>query len=54
MTTNVRWDIDLDEPYLQLPSFPNLRLTPIRPGDGPDLVSPARPTLALDEKEMSC
>lgn len=35
----MKWDADRDEPYLTLPSFPQLRVTPFRRDDGPKLVS---------------
>lgn len=39
LATCLRWDYERNEPYLQLPSFPDLRLTPYRPGIAEDLVS---------------
>lgn len=35
----MRWDEVADEPYLVLPSFPDLRLTPWRAGDEDDVVN---------------
>lgn len=47
VATCLRWDKARDEPYLQLPSFPDLRLTPYRPGIAEDLVSsPSYPLLS--------
>jgi hypothetical protein len=39
LASSRRWDGARDEPYLQLPSFPDLRLVPYRPGIADDLVS---------------
>ncbi len=39
LASSLRWDGARDEPYLQLPSFPDLRLVPYRPGIADDLVS---------------
>jgi hypothetical protein len=33
------WDAERDEPYLPLPGFPDLRLTPYRVGDDEAAVS---------------
>lgn len=35
----IKWDSERDEPYLILPSFPELRVTPFRRDDGPGAVS---------------
>ncbi len=35
---SLRWDAERQEPYLQLPSFPDLRLTPFREGIEDDIV----------------
>jgi hypothetical protein len=34
----LRWDVGRDEPYLLIPGFPDLRLTPFRRGDDEQLV----------------
>lgn len=34
----LRWDDERNEPYLQLPSFPDLRLVPYRDGFAGDIV----------------
>lgn len=39
LATCVRWDPEREEPYLQLPSFPDLRLTPFRAGIEDEYVS---------------
>ncbi len=39
LKNSLRWDSERDEPYLQLPSFSELRITPARQGDGEDIVS---------------
>ncbi|CAK9780066.1 hypothetical protein CC85DRAFT_283645 [Cutaneotrichosporon oleaginosum] len=36
---SAQWDTARNEPYLQLPSFPDLRLIPYRPGIAGDLVA---------------
>jgi hypothetical protein len=33
------WDADKNEPYLAVPGFPDLRITPFRKEDDPHLVS---------------
>ena len=38
LRTSLRWDPEREEPYLQLPSFPHLRLVPFREGIEDDLV----------------
>ncbi|KAL7418620.1 hypothetical protein Q5752_007078 [Cryptotrichosporon argae] len=38
LATSLRWDDDRGEPYIQLPSFPYLRLTPFREGIEDELV----------------
>lgn len=40
LSSSLRWDAERKEPYLQLPSFPDLRLTLFREGIVDDLVSP--------------
>lgn len=40
LADSLKWDAERDEPYLQLPSFPDLRFIPYRAGVADDLVSP--------------
>ncbi|GMK56871.1 hypothetical protein CspeluHIS016_0307110 [Cutaneotrichosporon spelunceum] len=39
LAASLHWDSARDEPYLQPPSFPDLRLVPYRPGIAGDLVT---------------
>lgn len=38
-TDLIQWDLELDEPFIALPSFPELRLTPWRRSDADEAVS---------------